>query len=226
MDNQEIEDFLCSTPPFSCLEHKHIQRIVQVVEIHEMGRQESLFVEGDSADYLWVVADGLVCITAPRPGGGRLTLEVLKRGELFGISSLVNQPTYTASALAVSAAVTYAVPRAVVLHYLHSSGAFATETTVIVTSRVLDSHTMRLLDFGLVEQRLAYALLGLCQKAGRQFPLTRREVADIAGTRPETTIRYLSQWQKQGILGEAPRGWIHINDPNQLTQLSGHPVGK
>jgi len=61
-----------------------------------------------------------------------------------------------------------------------------------------------------VATRVASALLRLNdQFKGGELPVTRQELAQMAGTTPESTIRVLSVWQKQGVV-TGDRGHLRI----------------
>ena len=73
-----------------------------------------------------------------------------------------------------------------------------------------------------VAQRLAQTLVPLAKKFGATIPLTKQELAELAHTSVETTIRILSQWKKQGIV-RSSRGATTIVSSTQLTQLTHSP---
>lgn len=78
-----------------------------------------------------------------------------------------------------------------------------------------------------VEQRLARILLKLGRAAGRShpdgllvpIPLSRQDLADMAGTSLETTIRRMSKWSKLGIV-ETRRDGFLLRDSARLKNLS------
>ena len=69
-----------------------------------------------------------------------------------------------------------------------------------------------------VEQRVAKTLLKLSSKLGHSLPFTRQEVADMAGTTPETTIRVMSRLRAQGVIRSA-RGKTIILNEGKLKQF-------
>ena len=71
-----------------------------------------------------------------------------------------------------------------------------------------------------VERRLAQTLLTLSQKFGPTIPLTKHELAELANTTVETTIRILSQLKKRGVL-KSSRGSTTIAKLDQLQALAG-----
>src|SRR5699024_54033 len=78
-----------------------------------------------------------------------------------------------------------------------------------------------------VEQRIANILVTLCDKFGEdskrgkllQLPLSRKDLADMAGTSTETASRIMSQFQEEGLITSG-RQWVAINDREQLSKIS------
>jgi transcriptional regulator, Crp/Fnr family len=81
---------------------------------------------------------------------------------------------------------------------------------------------------GQVETRIAQALLDLVTSSGKvegakaviRLPLTRQEIADLAGTTVETAIRTMSRWGKEGIVVTGEDGFV-IPDVARLRALVG-----
>jgi len=69
---------------------------------------------------------------------------------------------------------------------------------------------------GSVETRVAKALLDLVASSGNvegaraviHLPLTRQEIADLAGTTVETAIRIMSRWGKEGLVLTEGDGFV------------------
>jgi CRP-like cAMP-binding protein len=87
--------------------------------------------------------------------------------------------------------------------------------------------TIRQLSAYPVERRIASILLSLGQKLGEpsehglllQVPLTRQELADMAGATVETASRVVSRLETAGVLSTG-RQWIAITDPQRLAALA------
>ena len=78
---------------------------------------------------------------------------------------------------------------------------------------------------GKVEQRIAAVLLILMDSYGKTgklggvrltVPLTRQDIAEMAGTTVETCIRVMSKWQKLGTV-TTEHQVITVRDPEALT---------
>ena len=77
-----------------------------------------------------------------------------------------------------------------------------------------------------VEWRIARVLLMLSRKAGVKeadgvsidLPLTRQDIADMAATTVETTIRVLSNFKKMGLV-DTEKGKIILRDRKHLEEM-------
>ncbi len=80
---------------------------------------------------------------------------------------------------------------------------------------------------GRVETRFAHLFLKLADKVGRParegtqipVPLSRQELADLAGTTIETCIRIMSRWGKDDVLRTEPQGFL-LRDRAALEKLT------
>ena len=81
-----------------------------------------------------------------------------------------------------------------------------------------------------VDRRLAHILLKLADRAGRAeprhgvlitIPLTRQDLADMAGTTLETAIRTMSHFREQGWVETRRGGYIILRDLEQLRLHAG-----
>jgi CRP-like cAMP-binding protein len=79
---------------------------------------------------------------------------------------------------------------------------------------------------GSVEKRIAQALLDLVVSSGNvegakaviHLPLTRQEIADLAGTTVETAIRTMSRWNREGVVVTGEDGFV-VPDVSRLRAL-------
>jgi CRP-like cAMP-binding protein len=88
--------------------------------------------------------------------------------------------------------------------------------------------TIRSMAVEKVERRVARVLLRLASASGERLdggavritvPLSRQDIADMAGTVIETAIRTLSKFQKQGLV-ETREGHIVLLKPHQLVAIA------
>jgi CRP-like cAMP-binding protein len=204
---------------FRALDAATLERLRPQLRERPLYRRRQLFREGEPAAALWVARRGVVRLYRASEGGRTTTLERLAPGEVFGALSALEEERYPASAEALEAGVAWCLPRAALLRLLDEDPHAGVELLRIVSARLRDAHA-RLLSFATdrAPARLAHALLGAAQ--GGEARLTRRELAEAAGTTVETAIRVLRRLEREGIVrGEV--GLLAVLDEDALRRLAG-----
>ena len=87
-----------------------------------------------------------------------------------------------------------------------------------VSERLRHAHSLRALDAESAEKRVAATLLWLHQKTGGVLTISRKEIAEIAGVAPETAIRTVLAFKKEGWLDATARA-IVLKRPQSLQDL-------
>jgi CRP/FNR family transcriptional regulator len=202
------------------------ERLAAATRERRFARGATVFVQGQPADAVWAVKEGLVHIVKFGPGGRELVAEVIPPGELFGaIVALENRP-YPATAMTPEPSVVWSVPSALARELCQKYPALRAAILEQVASRLRGAHE-RLQSVALepVEQRLARLLLTLAAKVGQQHDgltvvsATRQELADMIGTTVETAIRITSKWQRAGLV-RTVRHAITLADPAELRAIA------
>lgn len=185
-----------------------------------------LFSEGQPADDVWAVKEGVVHIVKFGSEGRGVVLEIIPPGELFGAVAALDRRPYPASAVAAERSVVWRLPATVARELCERNPALRLGILEHVTGRLRGAHDrLRSVALERVEQRLARALLTLGQRIGRQegaltlVSVTRRELAEMVGTTVETTIRVTSKWQQEGIVTSA-RSRLGLADTAALRRIA------
>jgi CRP-like cAMP-binding protein len=204
---------------FRALEPARLERLRPVIRTRRFTRQHVLFLAGEPASHLFVAQRGEVRLYASSPSGRITTLESLGPGSAFGAIYALEQETYPASAEALSEGVAWCLPRPVLLRLLADEPRLAVEILRIVSRRLHEAHRqLRSFAHDPAPTRLARALLRSAREG--EARVTRRALADAAGTTVETAIRVLRRFEREGILrGEV--GCLHVVDEPALRRLAG-----
>lgn len=176
-----------------------------------------IFYQGNAPLGLFTVQKGLVKLEALSPQGEAHTLRLMGPGCVLGYRALFGHETYHASAIAVEDTELCFVPKTSIM------GLFGSEPQVAVNIVKQLSKDLRLAEEKWVIQvdreapsRVAEALLFLTDHFAEQS-WTRREIAEWAGTTPETVMRSLSQFEKSGWIRQDGK-IIRITDRDQIAQ--------
>jgi CRP/FNR family transcriptional regulator len=208
---------------FRALGPERRARIAHLVLEKRLVRRQVLFLDGDPAEYLWVVKRGEVRLYKGSPNGRVTTLEALRPGEMFGAVSALDRESYTAGAEAVTDGAAWCLPRSALLKLVAEVPAAVVEILVVTSRRLHGAHErLRSFAHDPARARLAQALLSASREGVAL--VTRRALAEAAGTTVETAIRVLRRFEAEGVIaGEVGR--VSIIDTPALLEIAGKTPG-
>ncbi len=221
-------EFLGRTNLFHGLGERERKEIEELFHEQRVERDQFLFLEGDAADYVYIVFEGKVKIVKQAPSGKEMILEVFAPGEVFG-GAAVLLPRHPASAVSMEPGVVLRLPLADYQALLKRFPPLALQIIELLRQRLGEAHqVIRGLAAERVETRVARLLFKLADKIGVPgeggtrlgLHLTRQDIADMAGCTLETAIRILSRWQKEGLI-KTEEGVITILNRQELGRLLG-----
>jgi CRP/FNR family transcriptional regulator len=200
---------------FRRLSREGLERLRTVLRERRLPRQRTVFREGQPAEFLWVLRRGQVRLGKTSPNGRVITLEVVGAGEMFGA---LPAEVYPATAEAVIDSVAWCVPRRVVAGLVAERPELGLEILGVVSKRLREAHErLRSFAHDPVPTRLARALLDAAD--GGDARVTRRALAEAAGTTVETAIRVLRRFEREGLIrGEV--GLLHVVDAGALRRVA------
>lgn len=186
-----------------------------------------VYMEGEVASHLYVVATGVVKITRLAVDGRESVIDVLVPGDFFGALPALGQEQYVDSATTLTPACLLTLDARKYDAIMQDMPQVAMATLKGVGHWLKRSQkAIHLLAGAPLEQRLAGTLLVLADKVGKPWdgtmlldvPLARGELAAMAGAATESVSRLLSQWQRAGWL-QTGRRWVAIKDVKSLQKL-------
>lgn len=215
----DLELFLKQVEIFRRLDAAARTRLAAAARERAFGKGETLFEEGQPADSVWLVRTGRVHLLHYAPGGQVQTTCVMTVGESFCCLPTLDRGVYPATAVAAVPATILQIPLRLFHEVLSKTPAMLQETLGIFCQRLRQVEAKGCLAHDPVELRVAQALLTLRKKFGETIPLTRQEVAELAGTTVETVIRTISRFQHEEWVRSAGRGKLQLLDPDALQRL-------
>jgi CRP/FNR family transcriptional regulator, nitrogen oxide reductase regulator len=205
-----------------------VEAIADLFMAKDFDKGESIFHEGDQSDRFWIVESGKVKIVKHSDTGKDLLVGVISAGEMFGEVAVLSHEPYPATAEAMEQTKALSLGRREFVDLVKRNPNIALQMINELGKRLKDAHEMmRSLALERVERRIAHILLKLAEKIGSQgpegivinTPLTRQDIADMAGTTVETSIRVMSKLSKDGIV-KSSGGRIVIAKPHQLVSIA------
>ncbi len=191
-------------------------------------RGDALFRQGDGPRAVFIVLNGGFKATQMTPEGRQVVTRLAGPGDLVGHVSVFTGQPYPATPIAVVDTVVLAWPPPVfidlMLHHPHLSLAVVRNMGTYINeaqARLREASTER------VERRIAHAVLRLVRQAGRRvesgveinFPLTRQDIALMAGATLHTVSRVLSAWEQDGIV-DGGRQHLVLRNPRALLRIA------
>jgi CRP/FNR family transcriptional regulator len=217
-----MDQFLARVEPFRRLSPAERERLGAVAREKRYAKGETIFRAGQPADAVCVVKEGRVHLMKFLESGQASTTCVMTPGETFCCLPALDGKPYPVDAVAAEDSVVVRIPTSAFHGLLRTSPAFLQDSLCLFCDRLRQVEDKSCMAYDSVERRLAKALLTLSKKFGQTIPLTKHELAELANTTQETTIRILSQLSKQRII-RSSRGNTTILRPEKLSALLDHP---
>jgi CRP-like cAMP-binding protein len=188
------------------------------VSLRKVRAGEYLYFDTQPAEHLWIVRSGAVRTLKASMAGRITTLEQIGPGEIFGMAAVMGSATYNESAQVVVEGEVWRARRSLLGEVLSEQPSFAAEILSLVARRLQGAHD-RLCSFAhdSVPARIARAVLE--QDKGERIEVTRRALAETAGTTVETAIRVLRGFQRAGWI-DGGVGWIQALDREALGRVA------
>ncbi len=204
-----MPDLLGCVPYFRVLSVRKRGALARRFRSIAFARHQSVFVEGEPCNGLWVVAEGRLKVFCTSPRGREQVLHVEGPGATLGEVPLFDRGGYVASATTLSAARLIWVPRRELEHPCRKHPEVALAIIATMARRVRAFAGLAG-DLALrpVQARLGRLLLEEARRVGRQTPRgveltlpgTRDEIAARIGTVREPASRALTALARQGLV--------------------------
>lgn len=190
-----------------------------------------VFYEGDPAKRLYELGSGTVMLFKLLPDGRRQVVEVLRPGDIFGLST---DAEYDCTAETLTPAEIYEID----LKQVEGSPEMQRQLTRCLTHQmqVLHEHAVLLGRKSAVERVASFFMYLVPNRGGvgcagpseggedscdLQLHMTRQEIADYLGLTIETVSRVVSDLKRRGIIRIDRADKIHLNRVCSLCQMTG-----
>ncbi|KUJ79900.1 Crp/Fnr family transcriptional regulator [Ruegeria profundi] len=194
----------------------------QATEI-ALDRGDVLFEQGDEGDALYAILEGTLEVSFLAMSGRKLSLTLMRPGEVFGEIALFDSGPRTATVVAAEPSRVLRVRQGDVMNQIRQHPDLAVDMIRLAGQR------MRWMGSQLNEQvflpmpiRLARKLLHLSEL--QDDPLTRitlsqSELAEFVGATREAVSKTISTWKRDNVV-QASRGGLMIKDFEALRELA------
>lgn len=188
-----------------------------------------VFMRGDPGDSLCGVVTGRVRISASRPGGKEVFLNIIGPGDSFGEIALLDGQPRTATATAMARTELILFRREQFLPLLGTEPQLAAHLIQLLCRRV--RWTAQLMEDSAllsVPARIAKRLLSLASLHGRYTPsgakltISQEELAQFLGVSRQIVNQHLQAWKAKGWIVSG-RGNVTICNVRSLENLAREP---
>jgi CRP/FNR family transcriptional regulator, nitrogen oxide reductase regulator len=226
-EDESKVNILWRIPMFNFLDQEALDKLLAMTESETFAKGEYIFMECDASRKLYIVTRGEVKQLKQTESGREMIIELAHPGDIFGEEAVFDGKPYPLTAQCLEDCEVLSINRSDFFDFLRANPDLALEFITEFAQRLrLAQDTIRALAAERVEWRVGRVLNMLAARSGEKgpdgvsinLPITRQDIADMAGTTVETTIRVISHLKKLGIC-DTVKGKIVITDPEQLGNM-------
>jgi DNA-binding response OmpR family regulator/predicted transcriptional regulator len=184
-------------------------------------KKNEIFMEGYQPLSVFFVKSGNVKAFKTNQDGKELITNLYKENDFFGFEPVLENASYTESAVALQDSELVIIPKHDFLTLLYIQKDVSASFIGLLCKKVGDKEKQLLnLAYNSVRQRIAEALLKLVQlkNSSERIQISRDDLAKIVGTAPESVIRVLSDFKDEGMI-EIESGKITVVQPTHLEKV-------
>lgn len=228
MQNEKIID--------NCRECKSTSKCFQHLFPHELDfinskkkqliytQGENIFKQGAFSPYVLYVVDGLIKLHLQTGNKKRINLKIAKTGDFLGFSSVFGDSFYNFSAVALKESIVCMIDKQALHQLMKKNSEFALR----IASRNCRDENRLLeiiidLNYKHMRGKLSSALLYLASDELANYAifqyLTRQDIADFASISTESAIKFLKEFEKEGII-KVEGKCVKLIDTLRLTDIA------
>jgi CRP-like cAMP-binding protein len=191
----------------------------KVVE-RKFAKGATILLEGETADRVWFVKEGHIKAMTQGANGRTQTLCMVSQNGMFGSCCALGGGQYPCHVEAETDVTVLSLPLADFSALMGRFTQFSAVLAEQLSRKLLQAKQTQGFEQESVEKRILHALIGLVGEFGNTVPLTRREIAEIAGTTVETAIRTFSKLEADKLVSST-RGRITVKNVDLLVERLG-----
>lgn len=204
---------------------KELNELARAAVIQDVTAGEFLSMDGERPHFGFMVLSGRLAVIKSTAHGKELTLDLLIPGDCSGMLRALEPVELDTSIRGQTDAKLLAIPTSQLHTLAERYPVIYRHATTELMRRLRRTNDLALgLAHSRVESRIVAALLALAPRFGRpstsedqtRIFLTRKELADLTGTTPETAIRVTKNLEREGLLDLTKPGVIKILSLKQL----------
>lgn len=193
------------------------------VELVQKSKTQVLFRKGDNltkqgafASYVLFVIDGMVKQYMEGEGNKSFNLRIIRPGEFVGLSSVFLRNTFNYSSVALTDCRAFLVEKDAIAGVVKQNGMFGFNIIKRYCEQNADLlETLHTMIYNQINGRMAKALLYI-DGFKKDYPeifllLSRKDIANFAGTSVESAVKLLKNFEKDGLIQLNEKDILIIN---------------
>lgn len=211
-------------PYGNILNESEIKEVIENSNVVEFNKKEIIFRQNTRTSHIMFIKSGLVKIFKEGRNSKYIILKVAVPGEYLGLLSIYGGDTHQYSASAIYATEICYIDINVFNNLLFSNGEFASKIIssiskggLFIFERLMSQSHKQLP--GRIADVILYFSTVIYKSEEFEFPFTRRELAELAGTTKESFIRTLAEFKNDKII-DLDGSNVKINSLKIINTLS------
>lgn len=201
---------------------QELKNLSDTAKVKTFKKKELIFTEGNNPNYLYLLQKGKIKTFRAHEYGKELIISLVKEGDFFGYTALLDETQYNESAEALEDSSVVLILKEDFYALLNNNHGVMKRFVRLLSNEIQEKEEQLLkMAYSSVKKRVAEALLKL-QKQYQQnnkdsfsISISREDLANIVGTATESLIRTLSDFKQEGLI-EIKGSNITISDIKRL----------
>jgi CRP-like cAMP-binding protein/CheY-like chemotaxis protein len=202
-----------------------LKKISEDRDIRTYKKKEDIYKEGNYPKGIYFVTKGKVKTYQTSDQGKELITGLYSDGDFFGYHSLLNNEPYTNSAAALEDSEICMIQKEDFSALIYKNVEVSRKFIELLSNNITENEKRLVeLAYNSVRKRVAEALVKLAEKYKKESDavfstnISREDLANLAGTATETTIRTLSDFKDSGLI-EIRGGTITLVKQAELAKM-------
>lgn len=215
---------LSRVPIFSSLSFDEMMEVTEITQHKNFNKGDLVFLDGDSADELYVINEGKVKISKISEDGKEQIIRILEPGDFMGELSLFIESPFNSNAEALERTVVCVIEGKKIKDIIYKNPGISIKIMEELSKRLekADNLIERLVLHD-VESRVAHILLSMIDKKGEvNLSISKKDLASHIGMSGETLSRKLSYFQAMGWIKLVGQRQISILDQESLKDIANY----
>ena len=195
----------------------------ETAKVKHYKKKELIYTEGNNPNYLYLLQKGKIKTFRAHEYGKELIISLLKDGDFFGYTVLIDETAYNESAEALEDSSVVMIPKEDFYALLNNNHGVMKQFVKLLSNEIQEKEEQLLkMAYSSVKKRVAEALIKLqkqyqqhSKEASFNISISREDLANIVGTATESLIRTLSDFKHEGLI-EIKGSNITIVDINKF----------